>query len=640
MRTIKVSLLGLNLQSKARNQPCLALYNLKLFSLSDPEIKKHAQIKVHEKKLLEDDEDIFKELLNENPDILALSCYLWSTERLLKIADRLVEKNPNLKVIVGGPDAWPRAEHLLENHDFLSGVVDGEGEESFRLLLRRLVGVDKEDWHDTPGLVSKKNGKIMSNPRPAPLDLDLVPIAIEDDQFLKRYGYWLYMETSRGCRYKCAYCCFSTKGYSRRSRSIERILGAVDEIIKNKGNFISFLDPGFNQDKKRFRRVLEYIDSHPEVDCDGLEINIEAMDEEDIPLLCRVVEAMIAVGLQTTNPSALKIIGRHHNPEVFRSRTQMIRKCGKDFTIDVICGLPGDNYEGFKKSIDDAYACQPSTVQIFELLILPGSRFEKESENLGVVYSKEAPYTAEYCDSFPKDQMIKANRFRLAHALINTLSLSSEAVQLLSRELNKRPSEIVEALAEGVWRKKPLSMEELDLSEYPENIEEAISLVHDFIEYLFKEAGKEVPQQLEDFFQYQFNIGRINGYRFQTGKSETDDLSEWPPPKETKPLKSHFVQVMECHTDIFKLLKFRPELFEVKVDPFFMLIQRTPEAIKKIKISPALFYLIKFSDGKTDPEKIVEKVISKLKIDKTEENKKSLMDVFEKFTKSGILIWK
>jgi radical SAM superfamily enzyme YgiQ (UPF0313 family) len=617
------------------------LYNIKQYSLSDSDLKRSVDISVQENLLSDSGDVIIDKLLSYKPDVLGLSCYLWSTRKLLDIAEKMMKVNPALKVIVGGPDTSTRAKLLLDNNPQISAIVEGEGEETFRLFLRRLIGLESEDWENTPGLTYKEKGKIVANPRPEPVNMDSIPICIEDPQFVESYGYWLYLETSRGCRYKCAYCTYHQRGYKWRTRSLENVIAAIDKVRELNGTHLSFIDAGFNQDKARFRTVLKYIASYPQLKLDGMETSIEDTDEEDVFLLAKVSKGRIATAIQSTNPAALKIMGRRHRPEIFKNRTEILLKCGKDFSIDLIFGLPGDNYEGFKNSIDDAYSYQPTRVYMFPLSMLPGSRFERESKKYGFSYSKEPPYLSEFCTTFPKDQMIKATTIWLAHALLNTLSFSSETLQISARELGKKPSELLESFVQGEWRKKAFDMDELAELKDPALFEERVSLVDAFVKYEFSQAGYDaIPRQMLDLLMHQYSFGRITA-NYLTGKGVVcDSICEWPPKQHTKPVKSNLVQTMECETDITKLTRYKSTLAEAAVKPHILLIHRTHDAIKKVKISETVNQLINYSDGKSTMDEIIEKMLSKMPPKDLESNKKKLVKAFEDLTKRGILIWK
>ena len=124
-------------------------------------------------------------------------------------------------MFLGGPDAGPNAEKLLKRHELVSGVIKGEGEESFRLLLRSIV--DNSDWKRTNNLVCRINGEIVVNPKLEELEISKIPLAFKLPEFVQNYGKWLYLETARGCKYRCAYCNFYNRNAKRRIRGFDEM---------------------------------------------------------------------------------------------------------------------------------------------------------------------------------------------------------------------------------------------------------------------------------------------------------------------------------------------------------------------------------------------------------------------------------
>jgi len=603
---MKVSLLGLTLETLEHRSPCLPLYNLKSYAHQDPELATSTNITIHEELLRTPDEELFDTIARSDPDLLALSCYLWSTEKMLEIARKLSLRNPKLKVILGGPDAGPRAERLLKRHSFLTGVINGEGEESFRLLLRRLSGLDGGNWTSTPGLIYKVTDDVQSNPRPDPIDLDRVPLTLHYEDFVERHGRWLYMESSRGCKYRCIYCSFYSQGYKWRTRSLESVLGAIDEAEKGGSKYISFLDAGFNQDKERFRTVLNYLRERPNLTFDGLEINIEDMEEVDIKLLSETTSGRLGVGLQTTNPTSMLAIGRRHNPEKFKSGVENLRKYDIRFNIDLICGLPGDDYDHFKKSIDDAYRYRPNSILIFPLMVLPGTRLEDQADKWDVKYLKDPPYTLLSTKTFSVEDLARGNRLLTVNHMMRTFSFDSAAFQLIARELDRRPSDMLESFISGEWRNARVTDDELDRWKDAVYVDETIIAINAFFAHEFMSAGyPEIPVAIRDLLAFQFETGRINSNSaastFKT-KDETDQECRGPK-------CSPFTKIIRVQTDVIKLVSEHCPLSEAQRASHNLLLQRTKKSVKRMLISDAIAQILSLANGELTKEEIIERIM-------------------------------
>lgn len=632
-KQLKVVLLGLSLGSYGQQAPCLALYNLKLYAKSDPLLEKKISFHILDLPLDgSNDKKIASHILGVAPDLIAISCYLWSSEKLLKIAKAICKKIPSTMIIMGGPDAGPQAENILANNPFVSAVINGEGEESFRLLLRRLTGIDTGVWQDTAGVLCRSGDKIVSNPRPAPVDLDNIPLTIYDSDFTNTHGRWLYAESSRGCRYRCAYCSFYSQGYGWRMRSLDTLIKAIDYTAKLGGKFISFLDAGFNQDKARFRAVLGYTLKYPQLKFDGLEINIEDMEEEDILMLAKKMSGRLGIGLQTTNEKALAAIGRKWNHDRFRERICALRKSNLEFNIDLIYGLPNDNLEKFKKSIDDAYSMIPTKVIMLRLLVLPGTRLREQANAFKLKYFAKQPYKVISNSTFSKHEINIASRLAAANELLSTYSRDSYAFQLLSQGLNISPSTLLEKFISGSWRNKPLTEGEIRQLNLPRNIRKAIKIVWSFVNHEFAALENEdIPQTIKDAFSYQFACGIVNSHIY----NKDSNPQQWPPKKGTNPRFSKNARLVQLQTNIFNFASRIQPIVDVPCKLYHIVVLRSPKTIKTMRVSQNVADILSKCNGRTSLEKILESLIDT----KKNGTQTKFTKLFEDLTQRNIVIW-
>ena len=641
MKNCKVVLLGLLVEHPGRKSPCLALYNLKAYTLGDPKLVNSVDIKIHEQFVSQDTQLILNLLEQEKPDVIALSCYLWSTQKLLSAVNEYCKANKDVLVFVGGPDAGPNAEKLLNKYEFLSGVVKGEGEESFRLLLSNII--NENNWKNTAGLVCRINNTVINNPKPEELDIHKIPLAFKMDEFIQNHGQWLYLETARGCKYNCAYCNFYNRNGKRRIRTFDNIQNVVNEFCDNGGMDVTFIDPGFNQDRDRFNKVINLL-SEKQIKVEGFEINIEELHDEDIKILAQITKGtMLGIGLQTTNMDALKIIGRAYNPERFKDRINKLREVGVDYAIDMIFGLPGDNYECFKRTYDDAYLLRPSHVRIYNLLTLPDTRLFLEAEKHGLVFDPEPPYTTQYCKTFTKEDMHKARRFLHAHGIMSTYCSNSIAFMLFADEVKEAPSQIIEDFLNGCWRNNiTVTDEELELWKDSNSVQERIIMVRNFINYKFNSKnGEKLPVALADLFEFQFETGVVNTLREDAYKKTRELDFDSEDIYGLHPRLNNGVKILRLNTDVLRTFKERPGVKDVKIlDDFILVLFRTGISIKHYKVSQGMEYILNLANGSTSYRDILENLLNGVSSqDQKELIKTKINKGLSDLTSKDVIIW-
>ena len=386
------------------------------------------------------------------PDVLGLSCYLWSTRQLIETAARLHAERSEMHVVLGGPDADARPELLLRRHTFVDGVALGDGEEPLRLLLRRLVGLDAASWRHTPGFVVRSadsGDEPIWNPPSPPPALDELPSLLDLPEFDPAREP-LLLQAGRGCRYRCAYCQYNS--LPRRVRSLGSIREELRRYVEGGGTSVAFLDSAVNQESGRLRPLLEAVAEHPGLALQGPELVVERLEEQDVALLARLTRGRLGIGLQTTHPPTLRNLNRPYDARRFRANTDRLRTAGVSFSLDIIYGLPGDDYDTYKQTLDQAYDHQPALVLAFRLQVLPGSPLARAAERWGYVFDPEPPYYAESCHSFTASDMRRARRMSEANDLLHRFTFDSTAFQEVFRAHQRRPSECLEHFLAGAWR--------------------------------------------------------------------------------------------------------------------------------------------------------------------------------------------
>ncbi len=336
------------------------------------------------------DEALIRIIAEQGPEILGFTVFAWNLERSIYLAGKIKEKIKT-RIVFGGPEITPDNE-LVRSHavDF---YVYGEGEGIFRALLT------------SEALWKKGQGKDMSDECFLSLGSPYV-----NGHLLTEAGNPMLIETQRGCPYRCGFCYYNK---SRKTRSmaddkivLEGIAFALDQGVEE----IYLLDPSLNS-RPGLPDLLKKI---ADLNSSGKisfvsEIRAESVDENMAGLFRKAGFKGFEVGLQSTNPLALKKMNRPTNLKAFLSGVKALQKEGIAPTVDLIFGLPGDTLEGFGQTLDYVFDHHLyEHLQVFPLLVLPGTAFRKKSRELGLIYDPVPPYTLISTPEFSSDDMLRA----------------------------------------------------------------------------------------------------------------------------------------------------------------------------------------------------------------------------------------
>jgi hypothetical protein len=492
-------------------------------------------------------------MLAQGPDLIALSCYVWSTPLLLEAVALAKAERPEVAIVLGGPDAAPRAELLLARHPFVDAVCLGEGEQAWLLLLRRWLGVDPGEWRTSPGWLGRVGGEFgpsaaasstrgpefVRGPEAPPVEMDSLPSFLDEPGLVERHG-GLAIQGARGCRFRCAYCQYNAT--PRRPRSLALVQGEIDRFAALGGGSVSILDAGINQDRGRFRAVLERIAGQPSLSLSSPEVNVEELADDEIELLTRVTSTL-AIGLQTTNRSTARAIRRAYRPTRFRERLALLRERGVRFTLDVIYGLPGDDLERFRKTLDDAYALEPDVVLPFQLQVLPGSTLAREAERFGLRYDPEPPYHISSSASWSAEELDRARRLADANDLMHTFTFSSRGFQAAARALGVRPSAWIEEFLAGGWRDDGAVTEEELATWSGGELGALLGALGSWLEASFRERGRELEGEVQDALARQF----VHAILLARDVAAPETPPAWPPAAGSRPTLAPCASVLALH---------------------------------------------------------------------------------------------
>ncbi len=324
--------------------------------------------------------NIYKSLLNQNGDIYAFSCYIWNIEVVLKVAEMIKKAIPNVLVMLGGPEAAYNAkEHLKQ--PFIDYVMLGEGEQILKDIL---------DSTDKLNTVSGLAGKDFYNDSFEALDLTAVPLPYTKKDLQDLEGKIIYFETSRGCPFKCSYCLSSAQGKIRYF-PMEYVKNGFDLFFENNVPLVKLIDRTFNSDKSRAKEIIKYIIENSKNTKVHFEVAPHILDDELIDLLNSAPKDLfqLEMGIQSTNPETLKSINRNVDLKVSAENIRKINNDKIHIHIDLIAGLPYENFESFKNSFNYVFDLKPQMLQLGFLKVLHGTEI---SSNSDITYCSFPPY--------------------------------------------------------------------------------------------------------------------------------------------------------------------------------------------------------------------------------------------------------
>ena len=334
-------------------------------------------------------ENILEGIIEEKPDVVAFSCYIWNMEFVNRLAELIKLVDPKIEILYGGPEVSYEGKEFLENHKG-EYVIVGEGEKTFREFVLYKLGEGKIE--DIKGLNYKRDGKVFENPKRPEMDMNelVFPYTYEEDINNKI----VYYEASRGCPFKCKYC-LSSVMHGVRFLDVERVKKELKYFMERGLKLVKFVDRTFNCNREYTVELLKYLSQQDTETRFHFEVAADLLTEEQIEILNNAPKGrfQLEVGVQTTNNEVLHNINRYITYENIKEKVLKVA-AGKNVMqhLDLIAGLPGEDLESFKKSFNDVHAIRPDEIQLGFLKLLKGSSMREEAEKWGIVYSPYAPY--------------------------------------------------------------------------------------------------------------------------------------------------------------------------------------------------------------------------------------------------------
>lgn len=372
-------------------------------------------------------EHIYAALLREEADVYGFSCYIWNAEMTYRLAEMIKTALPQATVLLGGPEAGSNARRILQRYPWVDMVMVGEGEETLHDLLSALQGGKSVSRID--GLALRGEPLHLRKP----MDLSTMPQPYTRDDILQNKEKILYFETSRGCPFHCAYCLSSAENTVRPfpmdyvKEGLQRFFDAGVPLVK-------LIDRTFNYDAKRAVEILRFILKNSKETCVHMELEPRILTEELIAVLGSAPRGkfQIEMGIQTIQPQTLRAVNRVCD---LRTTAENIRKLrafdNMHIHLDLIAGLPYEDYDGFKQSFAYVYDLKPHMLQLGFLKVLPATAIANQN---GIFASTFPPYEVIKTDWISAQELCRLKEVEAAVELFYNSGAFAKTIDRLTQK--------------------------------------------------------------------------------------------------------------------------------------------------------------------------------------------------------------
>lgn len=390
--------------------------------------------------------EILADLYGKNPDIIAISCYIWNIDVVYRLLKELHKVLPTVEIWLGGPEVSFDAIEFLEKWTQVKGIMLGEGEQTFLELSDYYQGAGALE--EIAGIVYRTaEGEIVATAARELTDLTTIPFLYDDlSKFENRI---IYYESSRGCPFRCSYC-LSSIDKTVRLRDLELVKKELDFFLSQKLAQVKFVDRTFNCNRIHAQEIWKYLLANDNgVTNFHFEVAADLLKEEELAILnkFRPGAVQLEIGVQSTNTQTIQEIDRVMDVDRLRKTVERIH-AGKNIHIhlDLIAGLPYEDYTSFGKSFDDVYAMHPEQLQLGFLKVLKGSKMHRKAKEYGLVYTDDAPYEVIKTKELSYADVLKLKQIEEMVEIYYNSNQFTSTLQLLVKEF-KRPFVMFEALA-------------------------------------------------------------------------------------------------------------------------------------------------------------------------------------------------
>ena len=380
----------------------LAVYDLKAYS-SDYD----KEVLLREYTINQPKDEILKDIYGSGADVVCFSCYIWNISFVRELIRDLAKILPETAFWAGGPEVSYDAEKFLTEMPEMTGVLVGEGEKTFHDLLEYYID-GKGSLGEIRGIAYRNGEEIRHNGWRELMNLSEIPFVYEHlEEFENRI---IYYESSRGCPFSCSYC-LSSIDKKLRFRDLELVKKELQFFLDHKVPQVKFVDRTFNCKHEHAMAIWKYILEHDNgVTNFHFEVSADLLRDEEMDLMAKMRPGLIQleIGVQSTNPETIRAIHRHMDLDKLKrcvDRVHSFRNIHQH--LDLIAGLPYEDYDTFQHSFNDVYQMKPDQLQLGFLKVLKGSLMQEEAEKYGIVHKEKEPYEVLSTNWLPYRDVLK-----------------------------------------------------------------------------------------------------------------------------------------------------------------------------------------------------------------------------------------
>ncbi|MFZ5986651.1 MAG: B12-binding domain-containing radical SAM protein [Bacillota bacterium] len=352
------------------------------------------EIKVMEFTINDNPDTVLSRIYLESCNVAAFSCYIWNIETVLKIAENLKKISPGIRIVLGGPEVSFDAEGVLTSNPSIDFILNGEGEVSFKLLLKSFddgsISLDSIE-----GLSYRDDGRIAASSKFALVrELDSIPTPYTRAMLESLKDRIVYFESSRGCPFSCSYCISSTF-HGIRYFSMDRVKADLKVLLSEGVKLVKFVDRTFNCNRERAKEIFTFIIENAKETKFHFEAAADLFDDEMISILSKAPAGLIQfeMGIQSTNERTLEAINRKAGMDRVYHYVKRIKALGNiHIHLDLIAGLPWEDYSSFENSFNEVYRLAPHQLQLGFLKMLKGSGIREEYDKYDYKFREYPPY--------------------------------------------------------------------------------------------------------------------------------------------------------------------------------------------------------------------------------------------------------
>ncbi|MFC0469367.1 B12-binding domain-containing radical SAM protein [Halalkalibacter kiskunsagensis] len=356
--------------------------------------------------------NIVSDLYDRKPDVIGFSCYIWNIEETIKVINMLKKVMPEAKIVLGGPEVSYDTKEWMESLANVDFIVIGEGEETFKQLLEEISSTQK--YHMVFGLAYRKDSEVVITAPRSKLKLDDIPTPYRFDEDLDGLSKRVtYFETSRGCPYSCQFCLSSIE-VGVRYVDIDRVKADLLFLIESGAKLIKFVDRTFNIKRDYALEIFRFLIENHQGCVFQFEITADIMRPEVLTYLNEHAPSGIfrfEIGVQSTNDATNDLVMRRQNFDKLKRTVTMVKEGGKiDQHLDLIAGLPEEDYHSFRKTFNDVFEMRPEEMQLGFLKMLRGTGLRLRADQHDYVYMDHSPYEILKNNVLTFDEIIRIKR--------------------------------------------------------------------------------------------------------------------------------------------------------------------------------------------------------------------------------------